>query len=190
MLAALEVEVIDGFPVRVGGPAHLGYGYEVAPIVSRYGKDYSSYGYDTKSSRLDRFESTLARLQARPSGPLGPLGGSIPITVTESGRRDPLGMIARYAQTWHSSLDFDDYRRASALLNTMMDRRRRNRADITRSVAWASAANAEAFLAEGVTTFVVEVRPAVDGQRLGAVDELAKWREDGGRDSVQADALA
>jgi hypothetical protein len=80
---------------------------------------------------------------------------------------------------WHSFGDLETYRRKSAVLDEWCRKAGRDPSEVERT--WGVDANdvagSEAFVAEGVTHFIVGVGGDGRGYDLGAVRELVQWRD-------------
>jgi hypothetical protein len=149
---------------------------EHAVARSRYGKDYSRYGYPDPPLEPRRLAAALDSLELG----LGNHGDAqrIPIIMSWSGESAAMPLIARHAQMWHHRHDLGTFRRANALLSAAMDALPRDRAAIARSATWPGAVSADDFVAAGVTTFMAEIHPTADRQHPDVLEEMAVWRHD------------
>ncbi|MCX5044942.1 LLM class F420-dependent oxidoreductase [Aldersonia sp. NBC_00410] len=147
-------------------------------------KDYREYGYDfgTPGTRLKLLGENLARISARLTKLNPAPTRHIPILIGGGGERKTLRLVAEYAHIWHSFADLEALQHKSQVLADHCDAVGRNPAQIERSVAWPGAANAQAFLDQGVNLFTVGV--GGPEYHLDKVVEAIRWRDEHNPESV------
>jgi probable F420-dependent oxidoreductase len=146
-----------------------------------YERDYVEYGYDYPSLPerlriLDRdlpiVRDRLGRLNPPPIRPM-------PILIGGEGERVTLRIAAQHADVWHSYAGLERLRAKSAVLDRWCAQVGRDPAEIERSTALYGRydrAEADAYLAAGVTLFVFEFSgPTFDVDR---VRPWLAWRDD------------
>jgi probable F420-dependent oxidoreductase len=156
-----------------GGRLILGVG------AGWYEKDYTTYGFDfgTWKSRFDTFDEGLSRIDSRLKELNPPPLRDIPILIGGAGAKRTLPAVARYGHIWHSFLPVDEFRTASALLDTLAAEAGRDGADIERSVFWVSPQSADEYVAAGATTFTTEVHPDANGFDFTNLKNMLAWRD-------------
>ncbi|MCW2650592.1 MAG: hypothetical protein QOE41_3196 [Mycobacterium sp.] len=145
-----------------------------------YEKDYTTYGYDygTTKSRLDLFDANVGRIEHRLAQLVPPPLQHIPVLIGGAGERRTLPAVARHADIWHTfPFEIDEYRRKSKLLGELAAAAGRDDTAIERSVAWAGAPSADAFLDAGATLFTTEIHPTDDGYDFTKLQEMISWRD-------------
>ncbi|MFE3262570.1 LLM class F420-dependent oxidoreductase [Nocardia sp. NPDC059091] len=156
-----------------GGRLILGVG------AGWYPKDFSVYGYDygTVKSRMDQFDSGLARIEHRLSQLTPAPLRHIPILIGGGGERRTIPAAARYADIWHSFEPLDEFRRKNDLLKRLATEAGRDESGIERAMAWTDPATADAFVDEGVTLFTTEIHPDSTGYDFSEFKKILAWRD-------------
>ncbi|HEY6646504.1 MAG TPA: LLM class F420-dependent oxidoreductase [Mycobacterium sp.] len=144
-----------------------------------YEKDYTVYGYDfgTVTSRMDLFETNLARIEHRLTQLVPAPVRKIPILIGGMGVRRTLPIVARHADIWHTFASVDEYRRKNAILKDLASEAGRDEQAIQRAVHWTGRDNADAFVKEGATLFTSEIHPTNDGYDFSELKDMIAWRD-------------
>jgi probable F420-dependent oxidoreductase len=144
-----------------------------------YEKDYSTYGYDfgTLKSRFDLLEQSLPRIEQRFTQLVPPPVRKIPILIGGWGVKRTLPIVARHADIWHTYASVAEYRRKNAILKDLVAAAGRDEKQIQRAVGWSGRENADAFVAEGVTFFTIEIHPTDEGYDFARTKDIIAWRE-------------
>jgi probable F420-dependent oxidoreductase len=144
-----------------------------------YEKDYAVYGYDfgTVKSRMDLFEDGLARIESRLDELVPPPVRRIPILIGGIGVKRTLPLVAKHADIWHTFASVPEFQRKNALLKELVAAAERDDTSIERAVQWTGRANADAFVAEGVTLFTTEIHPTDDGYDFAELKDMLDWRD-------------
>jgi probable F420-dependent oxidoreductase len=144
-----------------------------------YEKDYAVYGYEfgTVKSRMDLFESSLARIEHRLTELVPPPVRKIPILIGGVGVKRTLPLVARHADIWHTFATVPEFKNKNAILKDLAGQAGRDEKLIERSVQWSGRENADAFAAEGVTLFTSEIHPTADGYDFGELKDMLAWRD-------------
>src|ERR1700716_1378229 len=139
-----------------------------------YEKDYAVYGYDfgTVKSRMDLFEDRLARIESRLDELVPPPVRRIPILIGGIGVKRTLPLVAKHADIWHTFASVPEFQRKNALLKELAAAAERDDTSIERAVQWTGRANADAFVAEGVTLFTTEIHPTDDGYDFAELKDM------------------
>jgi probable F420-dependent oxidoreductase len=156
-----------------GGRAILGIG------AGWFKRDYDEYGYEFGEARdrLRDLREALPRIKERLGKVNPPPVGRLPILIGGSGPKVTLKLVAQHAQMWHSFGDADDYRRKNEILLEHCAAEGRDPAEIERTWAVSSVADAEALAAVGVQHFITDVGGDGEGYDLSLVRELVRWRD-------------
>ncbi len=144
-----------------------------------YEKDYTTYGYDygTVKSRMDLLDDGIERIERRLAQLVPAPLRHIPILIGGSGERRSLPAVARHADIWHTfPFEIDEYRRKSKLVAELAAEAGRDDDAIERSVAWAGARSADAFLEAGATLFTTEIHPTENGYDFAELEQMLAWR--------------
>ncbi len=153
-----------------GGRAVLGIG------AGWFERDYTEYGYDfgdapgrlrALAESLPRITSRLGRLNPGPRGPL-------PILIGGGGERVTLRLVAEHADMWNGFGDPETARHKNAVIDHWCARIGRDPATIERSILVQPDADADAYVAAGVTHLIVAMGSPFD---LGVLDRLLAARE-------------
>ena len=159
---------------------HISSGRLVLGVGSGwYEKDYAVYGYDFPplGERMRLFAEGLARIEHRLADLTPPPVRHIPILIGGSGERKTLPLVGRYADIWHSFEPLDEFRRKDGIVKRLAEQAGRDESRIERGTAWEGPAAADAFHAEGVNLFTIEVKPTETGYDLTVVKEMIAWRD-------------
>ncbi|MET0455415.1 MAG: LLM class F420-dependent oxidoreductase [Mycobacterium sp.] len=157
-----------------GGRLILGLG------AGWYERDYTSYGYEfgTWKTRFDSFDDGLQRVNNRLTQLVPPPVRKIPILIGGSGVKRTLPAVARHADIWHTNLDVEGFRSASAQLDQMAETLGRSGEDIERSVTWWGTGSIDDFLNVGATTLMTEIHPTPDrGYDFSTLEGMILWRD-------------
>jgi probable F420-dependent oxidoreductase len=157
-----------------GGRLILGLG------AGWYEKDYTTYGYEfgTWKTRFDLFDENLVRIENRLTKLIPPPVRKIPILLGGSGTKRTLPAVARHADIWHTFLEIDGFKKATALVDQLAEQAGRTGSDIERSVTWRGADTVDAYLEAGATILMTEVHPnPVDGYDFTVLEEMLAWRQ-------------
>jgi probable F420-dependent oxidoreductase len=143
-----------------------------------YERDYTDYGYEFPSlgKRMDIFAAGLERVTDRLANLTPAPVRDIPILIGGWGEKRTLPLVGRYADIWHISVDFEDFRRRSDLVAEHAAAAGRDDSKIERSITWTGAAEADAFRDEGVGLFISLAGATDAGFDLGEVEAMAAWR--------------
>jgi len=101
-----------------------------------YEKDYTTYGYEygTWKSRFDLFDENLKRIESRLAKLIPPPARKIPILLGGSGAKRTLPAVARHADIWHTFLEIDEFKKATATVDELAEQVGRSGNEIERSV--------------------------------------------------------
>jgi len=159
-----------------GGRAILGIG------AGWFERDYDEYGYEfgTAPDRLRDLRGALPRIKARLGKLNPPPQGPLPILIGGAGEKVTLKLVAQYGDAWHSFGDADTFQHKNAILEQHCKDAGRDPAEIERT--WAVregdlAEQAESLVAAGVQHLILGVGGDGKGYDLGALRELAAWRD-------------
>jgi probable F420-dependent oxidoreductase len=156
-----------------GGRLILGVG------AGWYEKDYLVYGYDygTLRSRMDLFAEGVPRIERRLAHLTPKPLRQIPVLIGGAGERRTLPLVGRHADVWHCGLDVETWRRKNDIVKQYAATAGRDDSAIERAVSWRGEVAADAFVDDGVTLFVTEIKPTGGGYDFTTLTDMLAWRD-------------